>query len=836
MALEPIEPVESKISPILPAPIAPTIPIPSSGTPKIPSTQPKPSPTPHVRPVMINLGSERARHARLATRIGSSGHAALLGLSLCLLALGAVCLYLQMHRLGYFSLSLAFLSFMPEAWYRLELKPLPVRGQTWTDKLSPTILTTLRPDQPLTPRTAWQTMAKNWEFVFFANHFLLSSNSIIGCLSDVEYDMARVWAEADSLAEATHSKVIEPGHLAGALVSTSAEFKTMLQRIKLSPDDGRAVAMWLGRALESMRADRPYFGGVGRDWANGFTPQLNLFGYNISLGIEQHGSHFGWLTQSPGVTAMKTAFAQGTSTIGLIGEPGVGKTSHIYALAQLLLQEKNDRNLEHRQIVALSPATILASAKRPGELETIVISLLQETVHAGHIILFMDDAQLFFRSGPGSFDMTQILLPVLQSRSVQLVMAMTPHDYQLLKVNNAAFANLITPVMLTEPPEEDVMRVLEDNALGLEHKHKVLIPYEALREAYRLSGRYLQDQAYPGKALQLLENSLSYSEHDGIISAVSVQKAVEQSRGVKVTAAAPAEAAELLRLEERIHERMINQSYAVNVVASALRRARAGVANPRRPIGSFLFLGPTGVGKTELAKAVAATYFGSESSIVRLDMTEYQQPEDIKRLLSNGAEETHSLIMAVRQQPFSVVLLDEVEKAHPNILNLLLQLLDEGQLTDIDGRAVSFKDCVIIATSNAGANTIRERIGRGEELESFKLELIDELVGSGQFRPELLNRFDEVVLFRPLNQSELAQVVTLLMAEINRTLANQNITVELTPTAVAKMVETGYDARLGARPMRRALQRAVEDGIASRILRGQTRPGDHVVLDVSDLA
>jgi ATP-dependent Clp protease ATP-binding subunit ClpC len=786
-----------------------------------------------------DLSSVRARHARLARRLGRSGYGMLAGMSLILFSFGVICLFVPFMRIAYFSFSAALLCFIPAAWYKLELKPLPIRPGTGqdqlTDKLSADILTAFKPGQSLTPSTIWAALHKHWQFNFYANHFLLTPEVVMQCLSQSPADMPRVWQEAQRLATATDSTVIEPGHLAGALLVTSPDFLNLLTRMKLSPADAEAVAMWVGRALDAIRADKPYFGGVGRDWANGFTPQLNRFGFNISLSIEQHGSHFGWLTTAPGVLAMKAAFSQGTSTVGLIGEPGVGKTSHVYALAQLLLEEKNDRNLEHRQIVVLNPSTILSSAKLPGELEEIVMSLLIETAHAGHIILFLDDAQLFFRSGPGSFDMTQILLPVLQSRSVQMVVAMTPHDYQLLRVNNASFANLITPVMLSEPPEPDVMRILEDNALSLEHRHKVLITYEALREAYRLSGRYMQDSSYPGKALQLLENSISYSEHDGIVTAQSIQRAIEQSHGVKVSSAAPAEADALLHLEDRIHERMINQSYAVKVVSSALRRARAGVANPRRPIGSFLFLGPTGVGKTELAKAVAATYFGAEANIIRLDMSEYQQPEDVHRLLSNGAEETRSLIMAVRQQPFAVVLLDEIEKAHPNILNLLLQLLDEGQLTDVGGRAASFKDCVIIATSNAGANTIRERIARGEELESFQAELTDELIHSGQFRPELLNRFDEIVLFRPLNAGELGQVVQLMMADINHTLANQNISVELTAAAIAKVVETGYDARLGARPMRRALQRAVEDGIANRILRGDTRPGDHVILDVADL-
>jgi ATP-dependent Clp protease ATP-binding subunit ClpC len=280
---------------------------------------------------------------------------------------------------------------------------------------------------------------------------------------------------------------------------------------------------------------------------------------------------------------------------------------------------------------------------------------------------------------------------------------------------------------------------------------------------------------------------------------------------------------------------MINQTRAVKVVASALRRARAGVSSPNRPIGSFLFLGPTGVGKTELAKSIAATYFHDEANMVRLDMSEYQQPDDVRRLLSNGQESNDSLIMAIRRQPFTVVLLDEIEKAHPNILNLLLQMLDEGSLTDTEGRAASFKDCIIICTSNAGADTIRQRIEKGEELESFEKEFTDQLINSGQFKPELLNRFDEIVLFRPLKPEELAQVVQLMVKGINKTLAAQNITVDLTDAAIGKIVEVGNDPRLGARPMRRTLQRAVEDGIANRLLAGQTQAGDHITLDAGDL-
>jgi ATP-dependent Clp protease ATP-binding subunit ClpC len=667
------------------------------------------------------------------------------------------------------------------------------------------------------------------------NHLYVPDAILTQSLHDDPNALEAVWQAAKALADDNDSATIEVGHVVGALALSSQEFLTLLSQHKMRSEDIKSIVAWLGRGI-GMVGEKPHdYGGIGRDWANGYTPQLDQFGYNISLGIERSGSHYGWLSHSASVRAMKNGFSQGATAIALVGETGSGKTSHVYALAQTLLEENKDRNLEHRQMVTLSASMIVSSATHPGELEYIVGSLLGEAAHAGHIILFFDDAELFFNQGVGTFDAAKLLLPVLQSRALQLIFAFTPHSWQSLKSTNTTLASLMTPVALPEMPENDVMRVLEDSALGLEHRHKVIITYDALREIYRLSGRYETEVAYPGKAINLLEQAIAQAEN-GIVGPSSAQRAIEQSRGIKVSEVTAVESDALLNLEDKIHERMINQSHAVSVVANALRRARAGVANPKRPIGSFLFLGPTGVGKTELAKAISAVYFGAEANMIRLDMSEYQEADDVKRLLSDGQGETKSLIMSVRQQPFGVVLLDEIEKAHPNILNLLLQLLDEGQLTDTGGRAASFKDCVVICTSNAGADTIRERIGAGEALESFEDAFTDQLIKSGQFRPELLNRFDEMVLFRPLSPDELLQVVDLMMKEVNVTLAPQNISVGLTEAAARKIVEVGYDPRLGARPMRRTLQRAVEDVIAQKILRGDLHSGDHAALDISDLS
>ncbi|MFA5015854.1 MAG: AAA family ATPase, partial [Actinomycetota bacterium] len=315
-------------------------------------------------------------------------------------------------------------------------------------------------------------------------------------------------------------------------------------------------------------------------------------------------------------------------------------------------------------------------------------------------------------------------------------------------------------------------------------------------------------------------------------TAHSVQQAIEKTMDVKVSVASgDAERDTLLNLEDLIHKRMINQKRAVSVVSDALRRARAGVRNQNRPIGTFLFLGPTGVGKTELAKALASVYFGGEDRIIRLDMNEYVSSSDVGRLIADGARDSSSLTAQVIKQPFSVILLDEIEKAHPNVLTTFLQLLDEGILRDEKNREVSFRDAIIIATSNAGADRIREQIERGLDTEQFEDQFIDELINTNQFRPEFLNRFDEIVMFRPLEKPELVQVVDLMLADVNKTLALQQVSVSVSDDAKKFLVDAGYDPRLGARPMRRVVQKAVENTVAKQMLSGSVEPGS--VIEVS---
>lgn len=794
--------------------------------------------------IECNLKSARARKARLAVILDKTWVRALLGLG-SFTAFG-----LWLFGVYYLHLPLAHLLLIPAAyclslilWHSGELRVLPAEAtenQTIDLILERKLLGMLK--DPVTPQQLAELVMKIPGGIFFSNRYAISLDFLKNLSSADANDTSQIWSYALQLAHEQNQQEVSAAAITAALIFNIPNYNFYLAQLELDGDDITEGLRWYSHIDGVFRhvKDKKRSGGLGRDLSFGWAPQLNRVGSNISQRIAGNGilhreieGHEEVLQQ-----VMHLLAQPGRRNAALVGEVGVGKTTLVHALAQRLLisPKKISPELRYRQIIELDAASLISRARGRGELEELLIRLFNEAIHAKNIIIFLDEAQLFLQDGTGSVDLSSILLPVLEGGALQIILAISDQEWLRISQVNPGLAQLMNRVVVSPLDKTDTLKVVEDHILLLEGRNPVIYMHQALSESYKLAERFIRDQAFPGKAIRLLEAAAGFPEQQHFITARSVQQAVEKSFDVKVQTASTSEERDtLLNLEGRIHERMINQTRAVQVVSDALRRARAGVSNQNKPIGTFLFLGPTGVGKTELSKALAAIYFGGEDRLVRVDLNEYSLGSDVSRLLEVGSQNTNSLTAQIAKQPFSVVLLDEIEKAHPNVLNVLLQLLDEGMLRDSQNKPVSFRDAIVIATSNAGADKIRAHIEAGEALEQFETQFIDELINSNIFRPEFLNRFDETVLFRPLTVEELKQVVDLIVQGINKTLAAQKVSVSLTDSAKQFLAQTGYDPRLGARPLRRVTQRSIENIMAQKLLSGSVNPGSTIELDAPEL-
>lgn len=786
----------------------------------------------------LNLSSERAVSAKLARYVSGIWITVLTLLTVALI-LGGITLVLIGFAVGWFVLGLAAIPAMYVEWYNGELKALPVdrKSESIDAWLEGNILARLPKDA--SPKQIAEIVGSVNSGQFFAVRFGITANFLQNIASEDVKLTHDLWVDASKIREQTGSPVIHGGILIVALLRQFAQHEALLAQIHLEVNDLIEGISWYDhiRELIENQSKPRRTGGVARDWSFGYVPLLRRFGINLSEGSSSTftvplQSHEKALRQM-----IETLGSQGRQNIALVGAAGVGKTTILRSFANKLLDAATDipSSLRFRQVYLLDSSALISAAPGRGELEGLVMRVLSEAYGAKNIIICLDNAQLFFEEGVGSVDLTNVLLPILEAGNLRVILTMDEQRLLQIGQRNPSLINALNRISITPASKEETIQVMQDQSILTEYKRNVSYMYQSLNEAYRLSERYIHDLAMPGRALKLLESAAGYSEN-GLVTANSVQQAIEQTLDVKVGVANAADEREtLLNLEDKIHERMINQTRAVGVVSDALRRARAGVRNQDRPIGTFLFLGPTGVGKTELAKALADVYFGGEDRMIRLDLNEYVSSNDVTRLIADGADDPNSLTARAMKQPFSVVLLDEIEKAHPNVLNTLLQLLDEGILRDIKNREISFRDTIVIATSNAGSDRIREYIERGYQLEQFEKQFTDELINSNQFKPEFLNRFDEIVVFRPLNKPELVQVIDLILAGINKTLSFQKVSVKVTEDAKLFLVDKGYDPRLGARPMRRVVQRAVENTVAKQMLGGNVTPGSTIEITLEQV-
>lgn len=602
----------------------------------------------------------------------------------------------------------------------------------------------------------------------------------------------------------------------------------------------------------------------------------------------------------------------------LIGEPGVGKTAIAEGLAQRIVTGNVPEILRNKRIISLSIGSMLAGAKYRGEFEERLKKAIDEVQQHDDMIIFIDEIHTLVGAGAteGAMDAANILKPALARGEFQVIGATTLDEYKKYIEKDAALERRFQPVQVGEPNEEDALEILKGLRDRYEAFHKAKITDEALTAAVSLSSRYITDRFLPDKAIDVVDEAASKvrmkvfsaapdvkaledrlntvkKEKEAAVTSQDFEKAAElrdeeqsllkeigdkksiakeksdqklivteediaavvaQWTGIPVAKIAEEESATLLHLEEELHKRVVGQDEAVTAVAKAVRRARAGLKDPKRPIGSFLFLGPTGVGKTELARALASSLFGDESAMIRLDMSEYMEKHTVSRLVGAppgyvGYEEGGQLTDAVRRKPYSVILLDEVEKAHADFFNILLQVLDDGRLTDSQGRTVDFRNTVIIMTSNLGVKALHKNspelgflaakksdfnVDENKEIEfkEAKKSVMDAV--KRHFRPEFLNRIDEMIVFHPLTEEDLKEIVTILMSDVTKRLKERDLQLEITPEAMKLLVKEGSDFTMGARPLKRAIQRLIEDPVSDLILKGDAKEGKIIKADAKD--
>lgn len=795
----------------------------------------------------LDYRANRAIEARYCQRFGKLTRVITLVGAILLSLLGIVLLLAGM-AIGWLVLMLAGWSLVPYLWLHSRLRDMPASKQPRNigDILSLEVLGLL-PQDP-NPRTIIEALAGSGGAKFLANRLGIPIQQVVqltpadsGLTESVWRESINIWSHLPERTSTIPSVVV-----VAAIIRLNPDCTDILNNLRIDADDVYRGVEWLEHwEMQARRSsDLKLTGGIARDWSFGYIPTLEHFGTNLSLKYsEGRRSMAGNLMRNRLLVddMIKYLSSNARRNVALIGPLGVGKSTVVEALADILMDSKSgaSSDVKFNQVFMLDASAIISAANARGEIEQLIGRLLSEAYRAKNIILFLDNAELFMSDGTGSVDLSNLLQPAIEGGGLKLIMAMEEQRFLQIAQAKPALTSALNRIEITPTDDNDTIRVLEDRIIPLEYGSTTLFTYQALTEAYRLSNRYVHDVAQPRASVQLLESAAQRAS-GGVVNPSVVAQTIEQTLGIKVggnlqSGDAQAEKDKLLHLEELIHQRMINQTKAVSAVASALRRARAGVRNENRPIGTFLFLGPTGVGKTELAKSLAAVYFSGEDHLVRIDLNEYVRAEDVARLIADGATDPMSLSAQVQKDPFSVVLLDEIEKAHPNVLTTLLQVLDEGVLRDINNRPISFRDTILIATSNAGADKIRQYIEAGYQLEQFSEQIQNELISSGQFKPEFLNRFDEIAVFRPLTKPELLQVIDLILVGINKNLANQKVAVAVDDQAKLALVEAGYDPRLGARPMRRVVQRTVENIVAEKILTGELVPGSGIRLSLADI-
>ncbi|MDP2585898.1 MAG: ATP-dependent Clp protease ATP-binding subunit [Candidatus Levybacteria bacterium] len=620
---------------------------------------------------------------------------------------------------------------------------------------------------------------------------------------------------------------------ASYLLLTEEKTKLLFDK-KLKAEDIRNICIWTKSTFPDHQ-DEPFrvnfWGeGIGESWVSGWTLETNKYMTDItSYAINRKPMIFGREEEYKEATG---ALSKNKSCL-LVGDPGSGRGSFVNGLAYESFIGNLKGNLHHQRFFQLLTDALLAGATNQGILEERLGNILTEISHSGNIIIYIPNFENISGAETFNTDLSGALTPYLQKGKIRIIANITKGSYKKFIEPKLTLANVFETVKFEEPTQEVAFKMLLQKSSEIEKNDKVTISYKAVVAASSFANKYLQDRVMPGAGVTLLEDTVNAACMLGkkTIEEQDVINKVESKTKIAVGIPKEKEKALLLHLEEELSRCVIGQKDAVFGVSEALRRLRAGLGNKTKPI-SFLFMGPTGVGKTQTAKALSCIYYGGENKMIRFDMSEYSTDESVKRLLG-GIEGMHGLTDAVFEHPFSLVLLDEFEKSNPKIIDLFLQVLDDGRLTDNTGRTVSFTDSIIIATSNAASEYIREEVNKGTIVDNnFKKKLLEFLQAKAIFRPELLNRFDEIIVFKPLGKGEVEQIIKLMLGDLSKKLLEKDITVNFDEKVIAKIANDGSDQEFGARPLRRFIQDKIEDLIAQKMLKDEIKRGDKISLSV----
>jgi len=670
-------------------------------------------------------------------------------------------------------------------------------------------------------------------------------------LSSNDYSIESLLNLSFEIAKESKTNCIDTPHVFYGLLALSPKIDTLLYKFDSSLKSFRKALIWI-EDIKSYNPNPPIWsknyqispiGGVNRDWTGRVTPTLNRYSHDLT---ESAGR--GKLPEAIGKEEQITKIIRILSrknkkNVLVIGEPGSGKTTLVGGIAKEIYKGTKYSSLRFKRLVALDVGSLTAGASNFGVLNERLKNIISEIKGARNIILFADEVHNLataLSDDPQASTIFSVFEPHLDKADFQFVGATNVTNYKKYIESHGAFARLFEVVNLPEATEDITMEILKENALLLEKKHGLIFTYPSLKSTIDLSKRLVYDRVFPDKAVDVVEDAatLALNDKKPLVEKADIVKIVSEKTSVPIAQIGKQESSKLLNLEEEFHKRIVDQEEAVKAVSSALRRARVGVREEKRPIASFLFVGPTGVGKTETSKALSEIYFGGESTMIRMDMSEYQTKDSVGKMIGPppgqpGALEGGQLTERVRRNPFSLVLLDELEKAHTDIILLFLQVMDDGRLTDSLGKTVDFTNTIIIATSNVGTKKLQEVSKRGADFAELKDVALSEL--QNRFPPEFLNRFSGIVTFKPLSPEDVEKITILQMKGLTKRLLGQGIKIEYSKKFIAELARQGYDPQWGARPLRRLIQDKIEARLAKEILAGSIEKGDTKKLDDSYL-